>query len=628
MTSTHGDDDDGDDKKKSILMNDVNQDIPIFLRKTYHMIDTCNTLICSWSDDGETFVVKNPTKFEKEIIPQFFKHNKFSSFVRQLNFYAFRKIKTNNNIRIDPALEAKTANYWRFYHPKFQRGRADWLKLIKRSSSTPRGAAGVGKKGGGGDENVSSANGRNMNNISISNNNNFNNMVLPNVTSSSSTVDIVGRKDDSELKSEVTTLKERIEAMNKNIDLLTTMVQNVTLVQQTTTNNTLYEEGEGYDDVVFNGNKKRSKISSVEQQQQATKTTCVPDEMISSSSSLNFSSTGAVDIQPQLPIMPSLMRMSSSSGSSGGGGGPNLFFNREMRQSSELSDEGFVDTLFTAFKGEDDDESVDGELMMTDDMGTITTTTNTDATTTSPIIAASPWLTSSSISSVTNEYQNYNDDDDDDNDNNSSNNNIIGNQRQQQRRPRTELMNRLSDALSLLPRDIQELIVDRLIQAITSPKEIQSSLNVTNALEEVVAAAASITASTDGVPVSTVPQSPKRIIDESKMSVSTTTAAANAILDTTSMTTLTMTMTDDDDYDDDDDMDSVAPFAAADVTTSSAMAAAVNNSNPTLPLAAATLAALLSQYGKQEQQCGAAVVAATQHDVNKSSKGLIPVHVS
>mmetsp|Transcript_34348 Transcript_34348/g.38360 ORF Transcript_34348/g.38360 Transcript_34348/m.38360 type:complete len:609 (-) Transcript_34348:77-1903(-) len=608
MASAHDDDDGGEETKKSILMNDVNQDIPIFLRKTYHMIDTCDTLICSWSDDGETFVVKNPTKFEKEIIPQFFKHNKFSSFVRQLNFYAFRKIKTNNNIRIDPALEAKTANYWRFYHPKFQRGRADWLKEIKRSNSTPRGAGG-GKKGGGGDENVTLANGRN--------NNNSNNLVLPIVTSSASTDDIIGQKDDSELKSEVTTLKERIEAMNKNIDLLTTMVQNVTLVQQTTTtNNTLYEEGERNDDVVFNGNNKRSKISSAEQQQ-STNTTCVPDEMISSSSSLNFSTTCAVDIQPQLPIMPYLMSSSSSSSSGGGGGdGSNLLFNKDMRQSSELSDQGFVDTLFTVFKGEGDDDSVEGELIMTDDMGISSTTTITDANTTSPITDASPWLTSTSISSVINEYQNYSD-------NIINNNDIISNQRQRHRRPRTELMNRLSDALSLLPRDIQELIVDRLIQAITSPKEIQLSLNVTNALEEVVAAAAAITANTDGVPVSTVPQSPKHINDESEMFDSTTktTAAAGAIRDTTS------TMTDDDDDDDDDDdMDSVVPFASADVITCTAMVAAVNKRNPTLPLAAATLAALLSQY--QEQQCAAAVVAATQHDVSKSSKGLIPVHVS
>lgn len=46
------------------------------------MIDTCDPEIACWSEDGETFVVKDPEKFETTIIPQFFKHSKFSSFVR------------------------------------------------------------------------------------------------------------------------------------------------------------------------------------------------------------------------------------------------------------------------------------------------------------------------------------------------------------------------------------------------------------------------------------------------------------------------------------------------------------------------------------------------------------------
>ena len=46
------------------------------------MIDTCDPTIACWSEDGETFVVKDPNKFEQQIIPQFFKHSKFSSFVR------------------------------------------------------------------------------------------------------------------------------------------------------------------------------------------------------------------------------------------------------------------------------------------------------------------------------------------------------------------------------------------------------------------------------------------------------------------------------------------------------------------------------------------------------------------
>merc|ERR1712166_1194617 len=102
----------------------------------------------------------------------------------------------------------------------------------------------------------------------------------------------------------------------------------------------------------------------------------------------------------------------------------------------------------------------------------------------------SPWLNSSPLSASTSSL-------DDDND-------TI------KQRPRYELMNRLSDALSLLPREIQELIVDRLIQAITSPKEIQSCLNVTNALKEVAIAAAAAGSGGTDLPVSsTVPQSPK-----------------------------------------------------------------------------------------------------------------------
>merc|ERR1712151_694347 len=95
------------DKKKS-------QDAPIFLRKTYHMVDSCDPTIASWSDDGKVFIVKDPELFASNVIPQFFKHNNFASFVRQLNFYGFRKLRNNDSIRIDPVLEEATAKYWRF----------------------------------------------------------------------------------------------------------------------------------------------------------------------------------------------------------------------------------------------------------------------------------------------------------------------------------------------------------------------------------------------------------------------------------------------------------------------------------------------------------------------------------
>lgn len=41
--------------------------------------------LISWSENGELFSVSNPTAFSKIVLPQYFKHNNWQSFVRQLN---------------------------------------------------------------------------------------------------------------------------------------------------------------------------------------------------------------------------------------------------------------------------------------------------------------------------------------------------------------------------------------------------------------------------------------------------------------------------------------------------------------------------------------------------------------
>eukprot|EP00629_Pelagomonadales_sp_RCC1024_P017748 CAMPEP_0119270376 /NCGR_PEP_ID=MMETSP1329-20130426/7403_1 /TAXON_ID=114041 /ORGANISM="Genus nov. species nov., Strain RCC1024" /LENGTH=327 /DNA_ID=CAMNT_0007270395 /DNA_START=185 /DNA_END=1165 /DNA_ORIENTATION=- len=98
-----------------------------FLSKTYAMITALRPPIGSWSEAGDSMVITDAEKFASDVIPQYFKHNNFRSFVRQLNFYGFRKL------RADASLGPAAASRWEFKHPNFRRGRDDLLVLIRRA---------------------------------------------------------------------------------------------------------------------------------------------------------------------------------------------------------------------------------------------------------------------------------------------------------------------------------------------------------------------------------------------------------------------------------------------------------------------------------------------------------------
>ncbi|KAI8538747.1 hypothetical protein RHMOL_Rhmol09G0127900 [Rhododendron molle] len=89
-----------------------------FLLKCYEMVDDQSTDgLISWSSTGDSFVIFDVTGFETELLPNYFKHNNFSSFVRQLNIYGFRKIDTDR---------------WEFSNDQFIKGQKYLLKNICR----------------------------------------------------------------------------------------------------------------------------------------------------------------------------------------------------------------------------------------------------------------------------------------------------------------------------------------------------------------------------------------------------------------------------------------------------------------------------------------------------------------
>lgn len=97
-----------------------------FPAKIYQILENESSDIIRWHMNGTAFRIVDHGRFEREIIPKYFRHNQISSVQRQLNLYGFKCISRG---------EDKGA----FFHQKFRRGDWEEVKRITRYSPNKKG---------------------------------------------------------------------------------------------------------------------------------------------------------------------------------------------------------------------------------------------------------------------------------------------------------------------------------------------------------------------------------------------------------------------------------------------------------------------------------------------------------
>lgn len=103
-----------------------------FLIKLYQILeDKNNENVIHWGNDGKYFIIENMYDFIEKILPKYYNHKNYASFVRQLNKYNFHKLKTLGNENA-------------FQNNLFIKGQKELISRIFRKKKTKRNGVSLG----------------------------------------------------------------------------------------------------------------------------------------------------------------------------------------------------------------------------------------------------------------------------------------------------------------------------------------------------------------------------------------------------------------------------------------------------------------------------------------------------
>ena len=110
--------------KKRMNCNKIKKNKSFLLKLFDILNDSTYNDIIHWNKEGTAIIIIDIEKFSDIVLPNFYIHNKYSSFIRQLNIYGFHKMKSIIN-------EGREG----FYHDKFNKlSTKEQIKQIARKN--------------------------------------------------------------------------------------------------------------------------------------------------------------------------------------------------------------------------------------------------------------------------------------------------------------------------------------------------------------------------------------------------------------------------------------------------------------------------------------------------------------